>query len=378
MCFVGFASALRTVTVHPMRVLHTECSMNWGGQELRTVREDCWLNARGHASWIFCHPQSEVFRRGSAAGARVLPLDLNRPWRLDRTLRLVRFCRKERVDLINAHSSRDALMAFPAARLAGARFVRSRHTTSPIRHFALFRAADQVITLAECTNAELRAAGVSVDKLAAIGTGFDPERFHPDVDARSLRAELGIADGARVVLNVGMIRSDKGQRYLVEAAEELIRKGRDYLFVIVGRAAGRGDAEIRLREQIAGAGLAERVMLTGYRDDIPRFMALAEVYVNASTGVEGQSQTTAQAFATRVPVVGTKVGGIPDLVRDGENGLLVEPKNPAQLAAAIDRLLQDEPLRRRLAANGHEFALRELTFERTMEKILEVYRKALS
>lgn len=360
-----------------MRVLHTECSMNWGGQELRQIREDCWLNSHGHTSWVLCHPDSEVFRRGSEAGARVLPLNLNRTWRVDRMIWIAAFCRREKVDLINAHSSRDALLAFPAAVMSRTRFVRSRHTTNPIKRFGLYRAADQVITLAESTNSVLRGAGISSDKLTTIATGFDPARFHPGLDASLLRKELGIPAGAQVVLNVGMIRSDKGQRFLVEAAEELIRKGHDCYFVIVGRAAGNRDVEVRLREQVRKAGLESRVLLTGYRDDIPLFMAMADVYVNASTGVEGQSQTTPQAFATRVPVVGTRVGGIPDLVREGENGLLVEPKNADQLAAAIGRLLQDEPLRRRLAENGYQLAQRELTFERTMEEILEVYRKAL-
>lgn len=361
-----------------MRVLHTECSMNWGGQELRQVREDCWLNSHGHASWILCHPESELFRRGSDAGARVLPLNLNRPWRVDRMIRIAAFCRREKVDLINAHSSRDALLAFPAARVTGVRFVRSRHTTNLIRRFGLYRAADQVITLAESTSSALRGAGISADRITAIATGFDPVRFHPGLDASPLRKELGIPAGAQVVLNVGMIRSDKGQRFLVEAAEELIRKGHDCHVVIVGRAAGDRAVESRLREQVKKAGLEGRILLTGYREDIPLFMAMADVYVNASTGVEGQSQTTPQAFATRVPVVGTNVGGIPDLVHDEENGLLVEPRNAGQLASAIGRLLQDEPLRHRLAANGHQLALRELTFERTMEKILEVYRKALN
>jgi glycosyltransferase involved in cell wall biosynthesis len=360
-----------------MRVLHTECSMNWGGQELRLVREDCWLNAHGHASWILCHPQSEIYRRGAEAGARVVPMNLNRTWRVDRMMSIAGFCRREKVDVVNAHSSRDALLAFPATRLTRARFVRSRHVTSTIRHFGLYRAADQVITLAESTNAELRAAGIPSERLTAIATGFDPVRFHPGLDPGDLRQELGIPEGAPVVLNVGMIRSDKGQRFLVEAAQELVVKGRDYYFVIVGKPAGRGGAETKLREQVAKGGLADRVKLVGYRDDVPRFMALADVYVNASTGVEGQSQTTPQAFAMRVPVVGTTVGGIPDLVHDRENGLLVGPRHSGQLAAAIDLLLQDEPLRRRLAASGHELAMRELTFERTMEKILEVYRKAM-
>ena len=94
-----------------MNILHTECSMNWGGQEFRTVLEHNYLNQKNHTSWILCHPDSQIYRKGIDLGANMISMNLNSVWRIDNTIRLFIFCKRNKIDIINSHGSKDSILS---------------------------------------------------------------------------------------------------------------------------------------------------------------------------------------------------------------------------------------------------------------------------
>ena len=115
-----------------MNILHTECGLNWGGQEYRTLIEAQWLNRHGHRAWIACDPRSEFFRRGNERGAPVVAVSMRSNVDLFGLSSLWKFCRWKKVDVIHTHGPKDSWLCFPL-HLAGYPVVRSRHTTVPIK-----------------------------------------------------------------------------------------------------------------------------------------------------------------------------------------------------------------------------------------------------
>lgn len=350
--------------------------MYWGGQEYRTVLENVWLNQRGHEAWLACHPRSETFRHGRSLGARLVPLSFRKRWRIDVPVRLLAFHLRHGVDVIHCHGSRDSALAGLAYR-CGAPVVRGRHVSGRIRSpHSYTRFASHVIAAAEMIRDQLVAAGVPADRVTVVGEGVDLEEFRPGLETEGLRAELGLGPADPVVLNVGMLRRDKGQATFLEAFVRLRREFPGLRFLVAGGSTGDASVERELRERITALGAADGFRLLGYRGDVARLLNLAQAVAVTSVGTEAQSRVVPQAFACRIAVVATRVGGLAERVRHGETGLLVPPADPEALADAIRRLLRDAPFRQRLAAAGHDLAQRELSFDGAMAATLEVYRKA--
>lgn len=365
-----------------MNILHTECGLNWGGQEYRTLLEVEWLNRHGHRARVACDPRSELFRRGMARGAAMLPVSMRNNADLAGLAAMWRHCRKEKVGVIHTHGPKDSWMCWPL-HLAGWPVVRSRHITVPIKpgfaHGFIYRHGCRrvIATAAIIRDTLVRVNGLDPARVDLVGEGVDLEEYSPSVEGSSFRAEFGIPAEAPLVGIVAMMRGDKGHRYFLDAAFEVLKSHPHARFVLVGEGIGGRRVERECRGRIEAAGEQGRILMTGYRDDIPRVMAALDVVVVASVEVEAQSRIVPQAFATGRAVVATRVGGIPELVEDGANGLLVPPSDGAAIAAALRRLFDDPALRGKLASAGHATAKARLSMERMMEETLVAYRRAM-
>ncbi|MBI4024103.1 MAG: glycosyltransferase family 4 protein [Verrucomicrobia bacterium] len=366
-----------------MNVLHTECGLNWGGQEYRTLIEAGWLNANGHRAWIACDPRSELFRRGREQFAPVTAVSMRHNADIPGLQMIWKLCRRQRVDVIHTHGPKDSWMCLPL-HLAGYPVVRSRHITIPIKpgiaHSFIYRhGCRRVVATAQV----IRDTLVNVNKLNSarvdvVGEGVNLDEYHPGVDGLPFRNEFGIAPDALLVGIVAMMRGDKGHHFFLDAALETLKTHPHARFVLVGEGIGGRRVERECRDRIETAGEQKRIIMTGYRWDIPRVMAALDMVVIASIAVEAQSRIVPQAFASRRAVIATRVGGIPELVRDGDNGLLVPPGDGGAIADATRRLMDDPNLRRRLAEGGYETACARLSLTRMMEETLAVYRKAIA
>jgi glycosyltransferase involved in cell wall biosynthesis len=256
-----------------------------------------------------------------------------------------------------------------AARSLGVPVVRSRHVTIPVpkTRALVYRLAHRVITSGETVASILRAAGVPGERLVAIGPGIDTTRFHPGVSGAGVRAELGLR-GPTVGI-VANIRGSKGHAYFLEAARAVRAELPDARFLIVGDGIGFDDVRRRVREE----GLEESVIMTGFRRDVPEVMAALDVLVLPSIRSEAMSQVIPQALAVGTPVVGTTIGGTPELVRDGDTGRLVPPADAPALARAILDLLGDPEAARAMARRGQARVLASHSLDAAMARTVEVY-----
>ena len=367
-----------------MRILHTIPGRNWGGMEHRTIEQVKWLTAHGHEVWLATPADGESFARAEAAGLPVLAFDFDRPWRPCTIRVLRRLVIERKIEVIDAHVTRDAKAA--AACLDLCAVVRSRHVNQPLKSTAIRRlqwrmGADHLITVAECTRRDLVAIGLADSRRSTSIGGWADERFFdlPDpVSTRArLRAELGVAEGMFTWVCVGMLRPDKGQDHLIEALALLHQRGLDPKLCVVGSATAEcADFERGLYRLVAERGLAGQVVFTGYREDVSELMQMGDAVVIPSL-TEAQPRVAVQAFAVGKPVVASAVGGVPEIVFDGETGWLVPPAEPERLADAMAKVMTD-PSVAAVAAQARELAEKQMRFDHRMDQTLATYRTAMT
>jgi glycosyltransferase involved in cell wall biosynthesis len=186
------------------------------------------------------------------------------------------------------------------------------------------------------------------------------------------RQEMGFAVDTPVIANIGMIRSDKGQMRLFEAAVTVLQHRPDARFIIVGKGTGDCARETRLREAIYDAGLENKVIMLGYRWDTPDILAAANMVVIASLCTEASPIVLREAFASGRPVVTTRIGDVPEIVHHGENGLVVQPSDTVAMANAILRFLSEPELAKTCAANALAYAGQHFSFDQMIRAKLDV------
>lgn len=365
-----------------MKVLMAESSPNWGGQQYRLVREALWLLEHGHNVLVVCGSRSDLAAHLRQHAPRI-PRQEVRTW--GGVAGLLEFFWKVNrwnPDVIHTRSGQAALWA-SLLHVSGWNVVRSRHMTlpsrMPLREKLLFRSGcARVIASADFIKKDLTVlAGVPESRVDVSGEGVDLREFHPGMNGSGLRAELGVPPDSPLFGLVAIVRGEKGHKHFVNAAAEVLKKLPSAHFVIVGD--GRPDRMERLRRRVREKFPQQpsQVILAGYRENVPEVMAALDVLVVPSLK-EAQTIVIPQAFATGKPVIASLVGGIPEIVRHGENGFLVTAGDEQGLAAAMVQLAESPDLCRRLGDAALELARRTLTFDSKMELLLASYRKAMS
>ena len=343
-----------------MNILYVESSRSWGGQEYRTCLEINWLNAHGHEAWLICNPDSQVHSKASELGTRLVTMPLGS--RVDPFAHggSGDFAGETAIDLLKTYSSKDHWLCLPLY-FCGIPLSRARCITDAIgskgRAFVFKHGCSNIVADASVIKHELvQDHGVDPAKIEVIGSAVDLEKFKPPRDRMKFRREIGVGADAPLVGNVGMIRPDKGQLILVEAAPLVLAERPDARFVIVGQGTGILKRGINVRNAIDRAGLADQVIMAGYRWDTPDVYAACDMIVIASLRTEASPIVLREAFASGRPVIATKVGDIPEIIEHRQNGLLIEPGDAKALAAAILEFISDPNLAAHCAANGLRYA----------------------
>lgn len=356
-----------------LTILHTESSLGWGGQENRTLHECLGLKKLGVRVIILCKPCSSLGERARAAGLEVV----THPMRANYDLSALRFImgliRKESVDVVSTHSGDDSFLGAIAGRLSRRRpaIVRTRHLALPITSRATYsHFPHMVVTVSEHVRRYLvEDKGLKADRVVAVPTGIDITTFDPDSAPDTLRDELGVGPEVPLVGIVAILRIKKGHRVLLEAVPRVLEEVPEALFVFAGDGPQRSNIERKIRE----LGLDGSVRLLGLRKDVPAVLKGIDLFV-LPTFEEALGTSIVEASAMGKPVVATRVGGVPEVLREGETGLLVEPEDPVGLAEAVVRLLKDRPLMESMGKKGRRLVEKEYTTERMVERMYGLYK----
>ena len=253
------------------------------------------------------------------------------------------------------------------------------------RMFRLFMAvrnrilasADAFISLSAEMTQEFLTAGVSPDRIHLIPQPVDAERFHPSTadEKERLREKLGLPGSDLIVIFTGRLVTYKGLMVLTAAWEKICASRRDVRLLVVG--AGGVDlynCEAELKEYVRSHHLADRVVFTGAVRNVDEYLKASDIYA-FPTENEGFPLAVLEAMACGLPVVSTPVGGIKDILVDGQNGLVVKPRNEQELREAIDRLLSDGVLRQRLGEAGRHTAVKNYTREIISDQYLALFNQ---
>jgi glycosyltransferase involved in cell wall biosynthesis len=322
-------------------------------------------------------PLEEAFR---AAGVGVSRVARHRPGVAPSLLmRLCLWFRRNAVDLVHTHNRMPLIYAAPAARLAGAAVVHTKHGSNPKggRRLAAGNVAgrfvDAFVAVSAGTAAVARARReIDPSRLSVIENGIDLERYLPDAAARwRVRAELGLDEDAWLVGTVGRLAVEKNQALLLRAAAPLLGP-RAHVVV-----AGTGPLLAELQRAADELGVAPFVHLLGVRNDVSDVLNALDVFALTSD-TEGLPLVVPEAMAVGLPVVATAVGGVPTVIAEGRTGFLVPPRDEQALRERLALLRDDRVLARDCGGRGRLSSLERFSLERMAAEYLDLYRPLLA
>lgn len=296
---------------------------------------------------------------------------------------ILRVLIREKSTIVHTHTYKAGILGCWAAKLAGVPII--VHTPhghvfyghfSPVatRCFMIIEKItasiiDRMVTLSEGERKDYIAFSVSKpDKMVTIHSGVDVTRFmKARVNIKDKKKSLGLNTKGLVVGTIGWLLPIKGPLYLLTAMEVIWQSHPEIQLVYVGK----GELEQELRAEAFRMGVSDRVTFLGWRDDIPEIMQVLDIFVLPSLN-EGMGRVLVEAMAAGKPIVASNVGGIPDLVKDGQNGFLVKPGDVNGLSFAIEKLVDDKKMREELGKKGRAMA-GNYSVEKMVEKIDALY-----
>ncbi|NQT51461.1 glycosyltransferase [bacterium] len=359
------------------KTLHIDGERTWRGGEQQALNLAIGLQARGHGVTMACQPASPMAERAAAAGLHVAEVRMRGEADMLAAWHLRRLIRRGGYDLVHMHTSHAHALGCVAAYLArrGKTIVSRRVDFGVARNllsgFKYRHGVNRFIAISHAIRQVLLDGGVNASRIAVVHSGIDLGRF-ADVPPNGFRNELGIPPDAPIIGNVAAMADHKGQRYLLAAMPLVLEAEPAARLVVVG------DGELRgaLEAQVAELDIGHAVTFTGFRTDVPQWLDLFDVFV-MSSHLEGLCTSALDALAMHKPVVAAAAGGLPEIIRNEETGLLVPVKDPEALAAAIVRLLRDRELGRRLADAGHCLVEAEFSADCMVEGTLRIYDEVM-
>ena len=324
--------------------------------------------------------QAGLLRELEGAGVRAVGLSRSSKVAVWQWWPLIKLLRDEGIEVIHSHKYGSNIWAVVLGRLARVPVVVAHeHSWSyegrPLRklldRWLISRGSSVFLTVSE----EDRRRMIEIERIdpedvALLPNGIDAL---PAADGAHLRTELGIDPGAPVLVSVAVLREEKQLHLLVQAAADLADEFPDLQVLI----AGGGPLHDDLAGLAAELGVAETVRLLGPRRDVPDVLAAADVAVLCSR-FEGTPLSVLEYMDAGLPVVATRVGGLPHVIRDGEHGLLTDPGDPHALATGIRELLNDRDRARRMGEAGRERRRSEYDFGRTLRTLEGIYEDLLA
>jgi len=305
-------------------------------------------------------------------------------------MRLARELHARKPMIMHSYNFYANVFSIPAARLAGVPCI-----VASIRDMGVYLTpmqlrvqrwvcglADRVVVNADAVRNWLVEDGYAAGKIHVIRNGARMPVFDKGIARPRVRAGLGIPAAAKVVMMVSRLNPQKGVEHLLESAPAILARVPDAWFVIVGdvvmESKEREEAYARLLASRASElGVAERVIFTGLRRDIPSLLAASDMSVLPSLS-EGLPNSVIEAMAIGLPVVATEVGGIPELIRQGRSGLLVPPGDTAALAESVIAVLNNPFLSKRLGEAARLHIQTGFSFEKMFQETVALYRTVLA
>ena len=360
-----------------LRIVHTEASCGWGGQEIRILGEAVGMQQRGHDVVLLCPEEAPIYNAARERGIETIALPVHK-----RNLQAFQEVRKwlslNSADIVNTHSSRDTWLLAVASKFSkqSPALVRTRHVSTavgknPFTSWLYKKASRYVVTTGERLRKTLISHnGLQEQRVISVPTGIDTQHFCPG-DKLARRTELGLPADKRIVGIVATLRSWKGHEHLIDAFAQLNRQDTHLLIV------GDGPMRDRISAQIAERNLDAQVTRPGQQSDVVPWMQAMDLFCLPSYANEGVPQSIMQAMSCGLPVISTHVGAIDEAVVDGVTGQLIEPAQVELLSETIASLLDDPNLLEQFGSAGRARAVERFGTDRMLDQMESIFHQAV-
>jgi glycosyltransferase involved in cell wall biosynthesis len=347
----------------------------WRGGQVQLLDLMEGLHKRGHKVHLICHPKTKVESRAREIGLFTHPMRIRSEVGLIALARLFRVLRQVRPEILAFNTPKPILIGTLASQFTsvGVRII-FRRVDFPLRRNFFTRlkytwGIDCIVAISNAVKSRLETGGVPPSKIRVIYEGIDLSLF-----PKTARSSAHPPDGFTRVGTVAHLSPEKGVRYLIEAAALIPSVQDRFRFIVVGEGACLGE----FKEKVRNNGLESCFQFAGFCSDPSPHLNSFDIFVLPSLS-EGLSSAIIEAMAYELPVIGSRVGGIPELVNPGENGLLVPPADPAALAQAIQQLADNPEVAMQMGRRGRERVEKRHTLERKIvetEKLCGILLKA--
>ncbi len=365
-----------------MKILHLRASNFYGGPERQLHFHS--LNTRGSEFDITIGSFSENGRTPqfldviAADGLATHTFPVKSAYDPAAISSLRKYLRDNMINILCTHDYRTHLIGFLAARGSNARWiVFSRGWTAENPKIKMFNLLDKIIVrfarhivaVSDSQAKRLNRIFIPRNKISVVHNAIDPDKFkdHPPVD---LKARFGFPADSVICISGGRFSPEKGQIFLAEAAVRAIGENRSLRFIIFGDGP---QLEI-IKNAVARLGQLSHIYCPGFESDLIGCLKGADMLVNPSLS-EGLPNIVLEAMALMIPVVATGVGGVPELITDGQNGLLISPADIESLADAILRMAGQPDLRHKIRLAAHQTINERFSFEIQTDKLKKIYLK---
>ena len=371
-----------------MKILYVVTAGEWGGATLHVLQMMEYIVKKGHEVGLVAAPEPNLMEGAKALGVKIFPnphfVRPVKPWKDFRALwRVFGAIRQFKPDLVSAHSTKAGFAARFSCAILGVPVIFTAHGwaftegKNPLARYLLAlaeRLAAKVTKKIICVSEydkelALRFHVAPERKLTVVHNGMKPS-LYLNADGSKVRFELGLKEDEILITMVARFVSPKDHDTLLQALSLL--PGREFKAALVGG----GEREALFRKKVGELELRDNVIFLGERRDVPQILAASDIFV-LSSNWEGLPRSIIEAMMAELPVVATKVGGVPELVEDGVTGFLVPPRDPDALAEALQKLLTDPKLRRRMGQAGRAKALRKFTSDRMLRETEKAYEEVL-
>lgn len=377
-----------------VKVLHIHTLPIISGSGLNTYLSMKGMNKAAYKADLACAPGGKLIDLVQDQGMKVIPLkNLVQPLHPVKDvlilIDLIRFLKKERYHIVHTHNSKAGFVGRLAAKLAGVPVIVHTvhgfafHDREPAWRRMLFRNGerlashwcDRMIFISQpLIEWALQERIVDRQKVLKIYSGIELTHFHPvtEDEKKSLRRKWGIREESAVIGIVSKLWDGKGHEILIRAFKELKQEINDAVLAIVGEGYLQG----KLVNLVHTLGLTDAVIFTGFQMDVSEIIATFDVAVLPSL-FEGMGRVLLEAMAMEKPVVASRVGGIPDLVHDGVNGILIAPGSVQELTSSLVKTLRNPVMAREMGKQGRKRINAEFSVDTMVQSIERVYHELL-
>ncbi len=354
-------------------LINVNIGIGWGGIESHSDMLAVTLTAIGHKVVMGCWVDGSVtVGNGTVLPSRRITIRNSGDFRA--VVRIVEACRSWDIDLIIANGGREYWPAAVAAKLLGKKILFIRHQTDRIRkttRWLIHNNVDAVVAVSGAVRQALISSGIKADKIVLIHNCISLSKFDPfHVDRGEARRRLSVADDECLIGTIGKLNRGKGVYELLRAAATIM-KGNGSVKLIF---AGDGEDREGLGKEAGKLGVLDKVIFTGVTKDVEQIYAAMDIFALASTCEEAFGIVLIEAMAMGKPVIGTIVGGVPDIIRDGVNGLLVPPGDERALSRALVKYIDSPGLAAKLALEGRRTVEQEFSESVMGERFEALFR----